>query len=332
MSPRDRPRHATCTTLIVLRRFRGCCLVANLIQDPAFVRKRRLPRLGLVLGSGAARGWAHVGVVRALERAGVRPDIVCGTSVGALVGAAYATGEFERFCAGTAGMRRGDVLSFADFGFNGGLLKGQRFMSFVGRGFQDRPIEELKIPCAAVATSVENGAEVWLRKGSTLNAVRASLAMPGLFTPVVTDDGILVDGALVNPVPVSLARAMGAEIVIAVDRSYGIIGRNIVRDADASDAGESGWWRWSVGRFWPGTEEPPSPRLLGVVASSIDIMQVRITRSRMAGEPPDVIVAPRLAHVGLLDFDRADEAIREGERAMQAALGGLAVLGIATAS
>ena len=297
------------------------------------MRKRRLPRLGLVLGSGAARGWAHVGVVRALERAGVRPDIVCGTSVGALVGAAYASGEFERFCNGTCGMRRSDVLSFADFGFSGGLLKGHRFMAFVGRGFEDRPIEELKVPFAAVATSVENGAEVWLRKGSTLNAVRASLAMPGLFQPVVTEDGILVDGALVNPVPVSLARAMGADIVIAVDLSYGIVGRSlVVRDAEAGEADEASWLRKSLGRFWPTTDEHRLPAVLDVIASSLDIMQVRITRSRMAGEPPDVIVAPRLAHIGLLDFDRAEEAIREGERAMDAALGGLAVLGVATAA
>jgi len=287
----------------------------------------------LVLGSGAARGWAHVGVVRALERAGVRPDIVCGTSVGALVGAAYASGEFERFCTGTCGMRRGDVLSFMDMGFGGGLLKGQRFMSFVGRGFEDRPIEELKIPFAAVATSVENGAEVWLRKGSTMNAVRASLAMPGLFTPVLTEDGILVDGALVNPVPVSLARAMGAEIVIAVDLSYGIVGRSlVVRNAGAGEADEVGWLRKSLGRLWPTNDDPRPPALLDVIASSLDIMQVRITRSRMAGEPPDIIVAPRLAHIGLLDFDRAEEAIREGERAMDAALGGLAVLGVEAAA
>jgi NTE family protein len=304
-------------------------LAANLIHDTAFVRKRRLPRLGLVLGSGAARGWAHVGVVRALERAGIRPDIVCGTSVGALVGAAYASGEFERFCTGTGGMRRSDVLSFTDVGFSGGLLKGQRFMAFVSRGLDDRPIEELKIPFAAVATSVESGAEVWLRKGSTLNAVRASLAMPGLFTPVLTEDGILVDGALVNPVPVSLARAMGAEIVIAVDLSYGIVGRSlVVRNAEAGETDDVGWLRKSLGRFLPANDDPRSPALLDVIASSLDIMQVRITRSRMAGEPPDIIVAPRLAHIGLLDFDRAEEAIREGERAMDSALSGLAVLGI----
>jgi NTE family protein len=155
--------------------------------------------------------------------------------------------------------------------------------------------------------------------------------MPGLFTPVLTDDGILVDGALVNPVPVSLARAMGAEIVIAVDLSYGIVGRSlVVKDAEAGETDEGGWLRKSLGRLWPANDEARPPALLDVITSSLDIMQVRITRSRMAGEPPDVTVAPRLAHIGLLDFDRAEEAIREGERATEAALSGLAVLGIET--
>jgi NTE family protein len=308
-------------------------VVAELADVRVQAAKRRAPRLGLVLGSGAARGWAHVGVIRALEQAGVRPDLVCGTSVGALVGAAYATGEFEQFCAGASGMRRRDVLSFMDVCLSGGLLKGERFMAFVSRVCQDRPIQDLALPFAAVATSLENGAEVWVRSGSTLQAVRASLAMPGLFTPVLTDDGILVDGALVNPVPVSLARAMGADVVIAVDLSAGIVGRSLViNDARASQPSYVGdWVRRGLGRLLTGSEPRP-PSVLNVIATSLDIMQVRITRSRMAGEPPDVIVAPRLADIGLLDFHRADEAIREGERAMTAALGNLAVLGIATAA
>jgi NTE family protein len=189
------------------------------------------------------------------------------------------------------------------------------------------------LPFAAVATSLQSGAEVWLRTGSTLSAVRASLAMPGLFTPVQSTDGILVDGALVNPVPVSLARAMGADIVIAVDLSAGIVGRSLlVNNARASHTNHVGEWvRKGLNRVWPGSTEPRAPSMLNVIATSLDIMQVRITRSRMAGEPPDVIVAPRLADIGLLDFHRAAEAIREGERAMTAALGSLAVLGIETA-
>jgi NTE family protein len=308
-------------------------LVAELADVRLSMVKRRPARIGLVLGSGAARGWAHIGVIRALEQAGVRPDVVCGTSVGALVGAAYATGDFERFCAGTSGMKRRDVVSFMDVALNGGLLKGERFMAFVTRVCKDRPIEELAIPFAAVATSLETGAEVWLRTGSTMNAVRASLAMPGLFTPVMSSDGILVDGALVNPVPVSLARAMGADIVIAVDLSAGLVGRSlVVNDARAGRTSLFGDWMLR-GLRKLGGEAPDSPRpsAFNVIATSLDVMQVRITRSRMAGEPPDLMVAPRLADIGLLDFHRADEAIREGERAMTAALGNLAVLGIKTA-
>jgi len=305
------------------------------LADVRALTTRRSPRVGLVLGSGAARGWAHVGVIRALEHAGVRPDFVCGTSVGALVGAAYATGEFERFCAGTSGMRRRDVISFMDVALSGGLLKGERFMAFVSRVCQDRPIEELAVPFAAVATALETGAEVWLRTGSTLNAVRASLAMPGLFTPVLSSHGTLVDGALVNPVPVSLARAMGADVVIAVDLSAGLVGRNLlVNEARAHQPSLVGdWVRRGFRRFWHDEQaEPRRPSVLNVVATSLDIMQVRITRSRMAGEPPDVVVAPRLASIGLLDFHRAQEAIQEGERAMAAALENLAALGVATAA
>ncbi len=308
-------------------------MVAELVDVRPPTAKRRTPRVGLVLGSGAARGWAHIGVIRTLERAGVRPDLVCGTSVGALVGAAYASGDFERFCAGTSGMRRRDVISFMDVALSGGLLKGERFMSFVSRVCQDRPVEELAIPFAAVATALETGAEVWLKTGSTLNAVRASLAMPGLFTPVMSSDGILVDGALVNPVPVSLARAMGADVVIAVDLSAGIVGRSlVVNEARAGKPSRvGGWFRRGFKRLGHDDDVPRPPSMLNVVTSSLDVMQVRITRSRMAGEPPDLIVAPRLSDIGLLDFHRAAEAIHEGERAMAAALGNLAVLGIDTA-
>ncbi|HVC11809.1 MAG TPA: patatin-like phospholipase family protein, partial [Burkholderiales bacterium] len=183
------------------------------------------PRIGLVLGSGSARGWAHVGVIRALEEAGIRPDLVCGTSIGALVGAAYAAGELDRFEQWVLGMGFKDVLALMDVRLGGGMLKGERLMEFLRRNFVDRPIEELPMPFAAVATALQTGAEVWLRSGSTVEAVRASIALPALFTPVVQEGRILVDGGLVNPVPVSLARAMGAEIVIAVDLSSDIVGR-----------------------------------------------------------------------------------------------------------
>jgi len=287
----------------------------------------RRPRVGLALGSGSARGWAHVGVIRALEQAGIRPDLVCGTSVGALVGAAYAAGELDRFEQWLLGMRVTDVIGFMDVSLSGGMLKGERLMEFFRRNFVDRPIDKLDLPFAAVATALHTGAEVWLRDGSTVDAVRASLALPALFTPVLRDGVTLVDGALVNPVPVSLARAMGADIVIAVDLASDKLSRHLDAEPPAEAPGSPiGEWmhklQENLGGLMPAHApgEPKLPSMHDVLASSLDIMQVRISRSRMAGEPPDVIVSPRLGHLRLLDFHRAREAIDEGRRAVEAIL------------
>jgi len=291
------------------------------------------PRIGLALGSGSARGWAHVGVIRALEEAGIKPDLVCGTSIGALVGAAYAAGELKNFEKWLLGLGIADVLSFMDVRLNGGMIKGERLMDFFRKSFIDRPIENLAMPFSAVATSLDNGAEVWLREGSTIEAVRASIALPALFTPVVCEGRTLVDGALVNPVPVSLARAMGADIVIAVDLGSDLLGRHLREETQPeAPATEISDWRRklqeNLSAFIPENpeDEPKLPSMLDVIASSINIMQVRISRSRMAGDPPDAIVAPRLGHLGLLDFHRAKEAIEVGERAVENVLPGLKAL------
>ncbi|MDE2132496.1 MAG: patatin-like phospholipase family protein, partial [Betaproteobacteria bacterium] len=267
---------------------------------------KRKPCIGLALGGGSARGWAHVGVIRALEEAGIRPDLVCGTSVGAMVGAAYAAGELDRFEQWLLDMSLRDVFSFMDVSLNGGMLKGDRLMEFFRTTFVDHPIEGLKMPFAAVATSLQTGAEVWLREGSTVDAVRASIALPLLFTPVQRDGVFLVDGGLVNPVPVSLARAMGADFVIAVDLSADIVGHRLhdVEPEAAPQQQSGGWLGWVQDRLGMPRKngEPVQTRLpsvLEVMSSSINIMQVRITRSRMAGEPPDVTISPRLAHFGL---------------------------------
>jgi NTE family protein len=281
-------------------------------------------RIGLVLGSGSARGWAHVGVIRALEHAGVKPDIVCGTSVGALVGAAYAAGEIDRFERWLLSLSIADVLSFMDVGFGGGLLKGDRLIDFLRDHFTDRSIEQLGLPFGVVATALHTGREVWLREGSTLDAVRASIALPGLFAPVLSDGDVLVDGGLVNPVPVSLARAIGADVVIAVDLGSDILGRHLRANAQAeASTSEIGdrlrKLQDNLGMLLPKRShaEPRMPSVFEVLASSINIMQVRLTRSRLAGEPPDLVIAPRLAHFGLLDFHKANEAIEEGQRAVQ---------------
>jgi NTE family protein len=296
----------------------------------------RKPRIGLALGSGSARGWAHIGVIRALQAAGVRPDVVCGTSIGALVGAAYAAGELDRFEEWVLGMGVRDVIALMDVRLGGGMLKGERLMDYFRRNFVDRPIEQLPTPFGAVATALQTGAEVWLRSGSTVEAVRASIALPALFTPVQHDGRLLVDGGLVNPVPVSLARAMGAEVVIAVDLSADMLGRHL-RDEppDEEPSGRTGQLirRLGLGRLRPPSPEggdavPRPPSLLEVVTSSINVMQVRLTRSRMAGDPPEVVVAPRLAFLGVLDFHRGEEAIEEGRRAGMASLETLRVLGL----
>lgn len=307
---------------------------------------QRPPRIGLALGSGSARGWAHIGVLRALLDAGVRPDVVCGASVGAIVGAAYATGELDRFEAWVRSMDRRKVMSYMDFNLAGGMLKGERLVAFMRAHFDDRPIEALTTPFAAVATALHSGDEVWLRSGSVADAVRASFALPGLFTPVWREGRLLADGGLVNPVPVSLARALGADVVIAVDLNHDKLGRYFRGNAGAPEppAPRSAWvqsLQQGLGALWPhggapaedaGSAEPalPLPSLLSVLSDSIQVMQVRITRSRMAGDPAEAVIAPRLSHLGLLDFHRADEAIAVGRAATEEVLAQLAELGLIT--
>ena len=300
---------------------------------------RRAPKLGLVLGSGSARGWAHIGVLQVLDEEGLRPDVVCGASIGALVGAAYAAGELTRFAEWVQSLGMRELFGFMDFNLTGGMLKGEKLIDFWRRHFADFDIEASPLPFAAVATDLHSGAEVWLREGSIADAVRASIALPGLFTPVQREDGrILVDGGIVNPVPTSLARAMGADIVIAVDLNADILQRHMrplaVEDhvaepqaAEPETSAESALpptgWKTRLRQWLPSHEvdhRPKPPSVLDVVMTSVAIMQMRITRSRMAGDPPELVISPSLAHLGLLDFHRSAEAIEGGRRAAQAAL------------
>src|SRR5512139_748271 len=186
----------------------------------------RKPRIGLALGSGSARGWSQIGVIRVLEQAGISPDVVCGTSIGALVGAAYAAGEIGRLHDWVKGLRWQAVVSMIDLRMNGGLIEGGKLVDFFRAHFRDEGIAKLPKAFGCVATELVSGREIWLREGPVIDAVRASIALPGLFTPVERDGRLLVDGGLVNPVPVSLARAMGADVVIAVDLNWDLIGRH----------------------------------------------------------------------------------------------------------
>lgn len=276
------------------------------------------PRLAIALGSGSARGWAHIGVLRALEQAGITPDIVCGTSMGAFVGAAYASGSLDSLEGWARGLTRRDVLGFFDVSLGaGGLIKGEKLLGYTSRLFLDETFADLDKPFACVATDLASGREVWLKEGRILDAVRASVALPGLLVPQLLDGCYLVDGGLVNPVPVSLCRALGADIVIAVDLGMDTIGlRSRLGDPSAPLPA----WRQTMGR-WLGREgegeKVVRPSLADVVSNSIAIMQGRIARSRLAGEPADVLIAPRLGQLGLLDFHRADEAIAAGRKATE---------------
>ncbi|MHB0981840.1 MAG: patatin-like phospholipase RssA [Thiobacillus sp.] len=290
-------------------------------------------RIGLALGGGSARGWAHIGVIRALQDAGIEPDIVCGTSIGALVGAAYVGGELDPLEAWVRSLRLQTVVSFLDFSLNGGLIKGEKLIGFFRSHFVDRDIRELARPFGAVATDLQRGREVWLREGPVTDAVRASIALPGLFTPVQLGGRWLVDGGLVNPVPVSLCRAMGADLVIAVDLNTDRLGRHLKpkpakmpRKRAAAEPGtlaDAVRMRIETGMSQLGISHeagPQIPAMLDVVASSINIMQVLITRSRLAGDPPDVTMAPRLADLGLMEFHRAGVAIDAGRHAAEAVM------------
>ena len=280
------------------------------------------PRIGLALGGGSARGWAHIGAIRVLEDAGIRADLVCGTSIGALVGAAYVAGELDRLETWVRGLKLQTVVSFLDFSLGGGLIKGEKLIAFFRDHFVDRDIRALERPYGAVATDLARGREIWLREGTVSDAVRASIALPGLFTPVASNGSWLVDGGLVNPVPVSLARAMDADFVIAVDLNADLLGRHL-RDIPAARPPRTKPTLADTVMAQLGIERdegPAPPAMLDVLASSINIMQVLITRSRLAGEPADALIAPPLASLGLMEFHRAAVAIEAGRRAAEAAL------------
>lgn len=285
-------------------------------------------RIGIALGSGSARGWAHIGVIRALQRNGIVPEIVCGTSIGALVGAAMVCGELDRLEHWVRSLTWQKVVGYLDLTMTGGLIKGEKLFDFFQDNVEDRDIESLDGKFGVVATELASGREIWCRSGSMFDAVRASLSLPGLFTPVEYEDRLLVDGGLVNPVPVSMCRALGAEIVIAVDLNADLVGKRRSRVAvrvkpDRSDEEDVSLFDRIQSKIADALSFDTSehtPSMVDVVAASINIMQMQITRSRLAGEPADLAITPRLSHFALLDFHRADDAIAEGESAAQRTL------------
>jgi NTE family protein len=296
------------------------------------------PSIGLVLGSGAARGFAHIGVMRALQAHGIKPDIIVGTSMGALVGGCYGTNQLDTLedWARSLTMRR--IISYLDVRIGGsGLIEGDRLANRLHDAIGEATIENLPIRFAAIATEIGTGHEVWLTHGSLSLAVRASYALPGIFPPVHLGGRWLVDGALVNPVPVSAARALGARVVVAVNMDADRFGRGTTIASHGSEAGDApavapprepsngfarlrnmfGAERALKRHMIAGDARPGFPT---VMIESFNIMQDRLTRMRLAGDPPDVHITPRIGHVGWLDFHHAAESIEVGRTATEKAI------------
>jgi NTE family protein len=293
---------------------------------PVVVAPRRRAMLGIALGGGAARGWAHLGVVRALTEAALVPDIITGTSIGAVVGGCFAAGEVENLEAFARSLTRRKVFGLLDLNFVGsGLISGNRLSRLLDARLKDVRIEDLPQGFVAIATELGTGHEVWMSRGRLVDAMRASYALPGIFQPVRINGRWLVDGALVNPVPVSAARALGAEIVIAVNLQTDVFGRGtIVHDHSAEPIAENAIGAASahlgsdarrlLRRKLIGDDDGP-PGISAVMVEAFNIIQDRIARSRLAGDPPDMTIGPKLGRIGNFDFHRAAEAIDIGYEA-----------------
>ncbi|MFZ5914461.1 MAG: patatin-like phospholipase family protein [Pseudomonadota bacterium] len=296
---------------------------------------RRPATIGLALGSGIARGWAHIGVLRVLEAAGIQPDIICGTSIGAVVGGGYVAGKLNEVEEWARAMTQRRMFRFLDIGLgSGGLLQGKKLASELNNEMGSMEIQQLDRRFVAVSTELATGHEIWLREGNLVEALRASYALPGIFTPVRIDGRLLVDGALVNPVPVSTCRAFGARLVIAVNLNTDIFGLGTVRKGDRLESEkELSEDDPAIGSLLAGARISSRvalrqllgsargmPGLTTVMFGAFNIVQDRLARSRLAGDPPDVLVTPSVSHISLLDFHRAEEAIMMGEKAMQDAL------------
>lgn len=299
--------------------------------------------IGVALGSGSARGLAHIGVLRALQELGIEIGMVAGTSIGALIGAVYAAGELEALEASFLSFDWKRTASFFDVVLpKSGLIDGGKVSALVREHIPSALIEMLPKRFAAVATDIANGEEVIIDHGDVIDAVRASISVPGVFTPVRSADRILVDGGMTDPVPVSVARRLGAKVVIAVDLNHGIVaGKNlkpILRDAGGSDqdAHRADVYRRTLqdlkdrllAKEWPGAAQfarwaeskEPLPSIFEVLLASINIMEASITQSRLSLDRPEVVIQPPLGHIRFLEFARAAEIIEIGYRSTLALL------------
>jgi NTE family protein len=287
-------------------------------------------KIGLALGGGAARGWSHIGVLRILHEAGIVPDVIAGCSIGAAVGGCYAAGKLDELETFALSLTKRRVMGLLDFHITGsGLIGGGRLQRLLEQDLTGQRIEGLPMRFCTVATELVTGHEVWLTKGPLVQAMRASYALPGIFDPVLIRGRWLMDGALVNPIPITAARALGAELVICVNLNSEVRARGTVLpyNEESSDEAEIEaainepklWGLFPSSRV-DRPKRPNAPGIATVMIDAFNITQDRVARSRLAGDPPDIMIAPRLARMGLFEFHRAAECIELGRQAAERAL------------
>ncbi len=296
-------------------------------QDEApIVEPVQKSAIALALGGGAARGWAHIGVLRALDEAGIEIEMIAGTSIGALVGGCYLAGKLDELEEFARSLTKRRMFGLLDIHLGGsGLFGGMRLTAEMQRHMDGVTFDDLPKPFVCVASEIRTGHEIWISSGSLINAMRASYALPGVFEPVMCNGRLLVDGALVNPVPVSICRAYEQPLVVAVNLHYDQYGRAAVikHDAGSSKLSAGVPVAPAGGRITDATAKARESRLgiTGVMVEAFNIIQDRISRARMAGDPPDISLQPKLGHIGLTEFHRADEAIRLGYEVTMSQLG-----------
>jgi len=303
-------------------------------EKEGFSHDNGQPGVAIALGGGLARGFAHIGVLRTLNRHGIYPSIIAGTSIGAVIGAAYLTGKMDALEKWALSLNRLKILSYLDFRVrSAGLIGGKKLEAILSANFKDMEIKDLPHPFVAIAADLVTGHEVWIRKGPLIEAITASFALPGVFPPVERNHRFLVDGALVNPCPISPCQALGARLTIAVDLHADLIGKaakpgqayqtvagfDVFNDKDVPPEKQKKFKSSTFTRRLFRREDN-NPSLFGVMVSALGIIQDRLTRSRLAGEPPDVHIKPYIGHIGMLEFEKARELITLGEDAAERAI------------
>ena len=286
-------------------------------------------KVGLALGSGSARGFSHIGIIDCLLDQGIVPDVVAGTSIGSIVGACYVTGHLDRLRKQALAINRLNWTTFFNpsFSIDGWINLHQMQMFLVKSGVErkQKRIEDLKIPFGTVTCDLMSGKEIWITKGPVFDSVWPSMAMPGVFPPVEGPEGRwYIDGGIVNPVPVSLCRALGADVVIAVNLNNDLLRRVDIKKQEKAEHKKKPSEVAKTKNLIPAikkeveSDKPKPPDFFETISRSINIAQDRITKTRLAGDPPEIILCPKVSDIGLLETYRAEEAIRAGYKCCEA--------------